>query len=129
LFHYTGKKVYRKLAEQAMRYLAAPQVAEVYSAAGVLLADGELRTDPTHLTVVGHKDDPSLQTLLKVALSFPSGYKRVEVLDRREGPLPNPDVEYPDLAKAAAFVCANQRCSRPAFNADELRAIAARLSK
>ncbi|MHB2021397.1 MAG: YyaL domain-containing protein, partial [Candidatus Xenobia bacterium] len=127
LSRYTGKPEYRKLAEQSMRYLAAPEIAEVYSAAGILLADTELHTDPTHLTIVGRTSDPDAHALLLTALGFPGAYKRVEWLDRQEGPLPNGDVEYPDMKRAAAYVCSDNRCSRPAFTPDALKAIADRL--
>jgi hypothetical protein len=52
-------------------------------------------------------------------------YKRVEWWDRSEGPLPNPDVAYPELGRAAAFVCAEGRCSRPLFSVEDLLALAA----
>jgi hypothetical protein len=48
-------------------------------------------------------------------------YLRREWWDRREGALPNPDVRYPQLASAAAFVCVDTRCSVPLFTEQELR--------
>jgi hypothetical protein len=39
----------------------------------------------------------------------------VEWWDRKEGPLPHPDVEYPELDRAAAFVCTENTCSLPIF--------------
>ena len=47
------------MTDQAMRYLAAPEIAERLPAASVLLVDYEVVRPPLHLTVVGHKDDPA----------------------------------------------------------------------
>jgi uncharacterized protein YyaL (SSP411 family) len=122
LSHYTGRGEYGKIAERALGFLTAPEVARRPQTGGVLLADGEVRTPPLHLTVVGGKDDPSSWALLATALGEPSTYKRVELWDRRDGPLPHADVAYPELKRAAAFLCTEGRCSAPAFTPEELRA-------
>jgi uncharacterized protein YyaL (SSP411 family) len=121
LAHYTGKPEYRAMAEQAMRFLSVPEVARRFGTAGVLLADRELRTEPLHVTVVGRRDDPATQSLLRAALAEPAAYKRVELWDKAEGALPRADVTYPELAVAAAFVCTEGRCSAPARSPEELR--------
>jgi hypothetical protein len=95
--------------------------------AGILITDAELATDPTHLTVVGGKDDPAAVDLFRSAIRYPSGYRRIEWWDRREGPMPNSDVQYPDFARAAAFVCTAGACSLPQFSGAEMLALAARL--
>ena len=124
LNQYTGDSQYGKMAAQAMRYVGTPQIARVFPAAGVLVADYEFTHPPTHLTVVGHKDDPAAQTLFQAALRMPSGYNRIEWWDQREGALPHADVEYPPLdeAKAAAFVCSERTCSKPIFDPDQIQA-------
>ena len=48
---------------------------------------------------------------------YPSFYKRLEWWDTREGKLPNPDVQYPSVPRAAAYVCTERTCSAPIFNA------------
>jgi hypothetical protein len=73
-----------------------------------------------HLTVVGHKDDPAAKELFLAALQYPVLYKRLEWWDTREGKLPNPDVQYPAVQKAAAYVCTERTCSAPIFNAQEV---------
>jgi uncharacterized protein len=93
----------------------------------VLLVDAELSSEPAHLTIVGPRGDAKAKALLVAALSEPTGYKRVELWDRHDGPLPNSDVEFPDLGRPAAFACANGRCSLPAFTPEDLRARAAKL--
>jgi uncharacterized protein YyaL (SSP411 family) len=127
LHRYTGRQTDRKLSDRAMAFLAVPDVARRFSTASVLLADSERASEPAHLTVVGPRSDSRTAALLAAALSVPASYKRVELWDRRDGPLPNSDVEFPDLDSPAAFACANGRCSLPAFEPRDLRARAARL--
>jgi len=122
LFHYTGDAHYDELAKQAMRYLAADPIVRRLPAASALLSDLEISRPPLHLTIVGHKDDPAAQALFQSALHYPANYKRLEWWDTREGKLPNPDVQYPELSKAAAFVCTSRVCSAPIFNPADLAA-------
>lgn len=122
LEHFTANEEYKKLAAHSMRFLAEPRVAQQFSTGGVLTADLEISSDPIHITIVGHKDDPAAQELFHTAVSYPSGYKRVEWWDKREGNLPNPDVQYPELKTAAAFVCTNNTCSAPITKADQVHA-------
>lgn len=130
LYHFTGKQGYKKTAGLAMRYLATPEVARKHKilVAGPLLADVELNSDPAHITVIGAKSDAHAQQLFLAGIRYPSGYKRVEWLDSKEGPLPNTDVEFPTLPKAAAFACANKRCSLPVFKPEGVAAMVDRLN-
>ncbi len=120
LFHYTGDSKYRRMSDAAMRYLAAAPIATKLPVASVLLADYEAGRPPLHLTVVGHKDDPAARALFLAAMQYPSSYKRLEWWDTREGKLPNPDVQYPAVQRAAAYVCTERTCSAPIFNAEEV---------
>ena len=130
LARYTGNDTYRADAEHAMRFLVTREVAlKRRSEAGILIADAELAGSPAHLTIVGSKADPAAQALFAQAQGHPEGYKRIEWWDRSEGPMPNPDVQYPQLPKAAAYVCSQNRCSLPVFTGDELLALAQRLGK
>ena len=68
---------------------------------------------------LAHRHSPAccrLQALQVSALRYPADYLRVDWWDRREGPLPNPDVTYPKLARAAAFACTGNACSLPVFD-------------
>jgi uncharacterized protein YyaL (SSP411 family) len=127
LHHYDGDAKHEAMAKHAMRYLAAPEVASALPVGNVLLADLELRQQPLHVTVVGAKRDAAARSLFATAAALPHGYKQVEWLDRAEGPLPGSTVEYPSMAKPAAFVCSGNRCSRPAFTAAELETLVGRL--
>jgi uncharacterized protein YyaL (SSP411 family) len=129
LDRYFGNEVYRDYASHAMRYLTGVSAEVARPMPGVLLADEELAVEPTHMTIVGHKDDPRAQALHATARAYPARYKRLEWLDLREGKLPNPDVEYPDLGEPAAFACSNRICSYPSFNAEELAATVAQMAK
>jgi uncharacterized protein YyaL (SSP411 family) len=88
----------------------------------VLLTDFELTRPPLHLTVVGPKSEAAAQSLFRAALEYPSLYKRVEWWDTREGKLPNPDVQYPSVARAAAYICTERTCSAPIFKAEDVSA-------
>ncbi len=128
LARYTGDERYRADAELAMRYLVTPEVALMrMTEAGILVADLELGSDPTHFTIVGRKDDPAAQALFRTAVRHPSSYRRIEWWDRREGPLPNMDVRYPEFERAAAFVCTQGSCSLPQFRPEDLLALANRM--
>jgi len=129
LFRYTGDDAHRRLSDRAMAFLAIPEVAERFSTASVLLADAERSAEPPHLTIVGSREDAGARRLLAAAVAAPGagGYKRVELLDERDGALPNLDVEFPKLDRPAAFVCAGGRCSLPAFTPAELGKRLARL--
>lgn len=129
LHRYFGEERYRDQAAHAMRYLASAAAEMIRPLPGVLLADEELAVEPTHMTIVGHKDDAKARTLHALARALPARYKRLEWLDLREGKLPNPDVEYPDLGEPAAFACSNRICSYPSFNAEELKATVAQMAK
>jgi len=121
LYRYGGAAAARGSARHAMRYLASPQIADgerLHS--GILLADEELGSAPTHVTVVGHKDDTGAQSLHAAALRYPVVYRRIDWWETREGAMPNPDVRYPQLARAAAFICTGNSCSLPVFNAADL---------
>jgi hypothetical protein len=131
LGHYTGKKEYAAMAERAMRYVASPQVikAQGFSTAGILLANGEVGTEPTHVTIVGAKDDAGARALFATALRDAPVYTRVEWYDAKEGALPNMDVEYPALPAPAAFMCSNDACSTPMGTPEALAAKLGRVGR
>ena len=128
-YQYTGDEAIQTISQDAMKFPVTPEIAKEYTAAGTLLADSELTAQPTHLTIVGHKDDAASLALFRSALQFPSGYRRVEWWDKREGTLPRGDVEYPELDTPAAFVCTERSCSSPITDPAKLLLKAAALSK
>lgn len=131
LFQYTGKQEDQQMAKQCMRYLSTPAVARIRSimVAGILIADRQISTVPFHITIVGAKKDPQAKSLFLTALRSPSVYRRIEWYDRTEGNLPNMDVEYPELPKAAAFSCGNGTCSTPAYDSAALSTLIEKRTK
>ena len=63
LNRYYGNEAYREQASHAMRYLASASAEMARPLPGVLLADEELAIEPTHMTIVGRKDDARAQAL------------------------------------------------------------------
>jgi uncharacterized protein YyaL (SSP411 family) len=122
LNRYTADARYRKLALHAAKFLAAATAALDAPRTEVLLTDRELATAPIHITVVGGKADPAARALHAAALGFPAGYLQVDWWDRAEGPLPNPEIQYPTLPRAAAFACTQGTCSNPVFEPQSITA-------
>lgn len=130
LRRYSGKDDFAALAAHAMRYLASDHVTGMPRLlAGVALSDDQLAIEPVHITIVGHRDDPKAISLHAAARAIPELYRRVDWWDKREGPMINPDIEYPELDEAAAFACSAQLCSRPAFSAAELKHVLVEMAK
>lgn len=124
--HYSGDTAFDAAARHGMAWLVALAANDIV-APGATLADAELSREPMHVTILGRKDDPEARALYAAARRYPTRYLRIEWIDRREGPMPNPDVEYPDMPQAAAFACANGACSLPVFEPNEIAAIVRRI--
>ena len=121
MFRTTSNTKYSAMSESAMRFLTSDSVVDSRPFfPGLLLADREMTTEPIHIAIVGRKDDAAAKNLHVAALAYPEPYLRVDWWDRREGPLPNPDVTYPTLAKAAAFACTGNACSLPVFDPQKI---------
>jgi uncharacterized protein len=115
LHFYTGEARYLEIARAGMGYLASPPIQDAYGfLPDVLLAEDELRNEPVHVAIVGPKDDARAAALYAAALRYPLSDKRAEWWDKREGPLANADVDYPDYPEGpAAFACTRNYCSLP----------------
>jgi len=120
LSHYTGMPHEHEIAENALRFPAAPEVAQsrLSAVGGLLLAQQEVAAEPLHVAIVGRKTDASARNLFLAAIRYPVIYKQVEWIDRSTG---EPDAgQYPDLPRAAAYICTNGACSSPVFSPDDL---------
>ncbi|HET9446373.1 MAG TPA: DUF255 domain-containing protein [Steroidobacteraceae bacterium] len=127
LHRYTGEARYRAMSDYALRMLVTEQIAgSLLTAPGILLAAFESANDPLHITIVGGKDDAAARALFDSASRYAAVYRRIEWWDRREGNMPNPDVRYPQLARAAAFICTDSTCSLPIFDASKVATEVAR---
>lgn len=124
LWRYLGRPEDKELAEHAVKYLAAEAARGRRPVApALLLLDRQLSHEPLHITVVGNKDDAAAVALHEAAVKFPATDKRIDWWDRREGPMMNGDITYPELAQAAVFACSNRLCSLPAYSAEELKTV------
>ena len=123
LSHYSGNQQYKASALHAMQYLTSlDNPNNLRYLAGPLIANDELAADPAHITIVGSKSDPAALALYQKALQYSVLHRRIEWWDQAEGKMPNPDVQYPSLAKAAAFICVDHACSTPIFTPEKLHA-------
>lgn len=73
LWHYSEKDSHKKLRDQALSYLAVPEVALEFNTGGVLLADLESRLDPIHFTLGG----PEAEKLRPGLLEYPTYYRMI----------------------------------------------------
>jgi uncharacterized protein YyaL (SSP411 family) len=116
-----GNQQDKSAATAIFSYLAGSQFSDsIYASAAILILDNELANPPLHIVISGPKTDPVAAELFTTALAHPRIYKNLEWWDKAEGPLPNPDDSYPTFAKPAAFVCADHRCSFPAYKPTEI---------
>jgi uncharacterized protein YyaL (SSP411 family) len=104
-----------EMAQSALRWALLPEVISHRGpyVGALLLATEEVHNDPLHVTVVGGKDDPVAKAMFAAALRAPTSNKLVEWWDRREGPPPRGESIFPNLPKAASYLCANGACSTP----------------
>ena len=110
------------MASEAMRYLAAEQVAAAPLSAGILLANEDATRTAIHVTVVGAQTDPGAIALHNAALRSITSHELIELRDPSDAnPLPT-DISYPHLNKPALYLCTATACSSPVFRAEEVRA-------
>jgi uncharacterized protein YyaL (SSP411 family) len=113
-------------AEQAMRYLASPQVALKPLSAGVLLANQDVTEAAIHVTILGSLRDPKFVALHTAALRAITSHELIETRDPSD-PHPAPStIAYPRLDRAAMFLCTSHACSSPIFQPEQVRARIAR---
>ena len=111
LFHYSARSEDEQMAKTALRFC------EMHSAAGsrggyvggLLLAERELQSEPTHVVVIGPRNDPAAQQLFLAAVFHPVDYEQIQWFDAHDPSAGS----YPALPHPAAFLCTNQSCSSP----------------
>ena len=125
LFHETENARDRQMAETALRFAGAPEIAKarLSSVGGLLLAGQELAADPLHIAIVGKRDDANAKKLFETALGCSVIYKQVEWIDPSDKTSFPDAAIYPDLAQSAAYLCANRACSAPVFDPPHLVAL------
>jgi uncharacterized protein YyaL (SSP411 family) len=122
LYHYTGNARDQRIAQTALRFAAAPEVAKsrLSSVGGLLLAEQEMAHDPLHIAIVGNRSDVSAHNLFKAAVTYPCIYKQVEWIDPSQKHSGPGSSIYPTLGQSAAYVCAQRSCSAPVFDPTQL---------
>ncbi len=121
LNRYYGNEYYREQASHAMRYLSSLSAEMARPLPGILLADEELAVEPTHITIVGHKDDPRQKRCMRSRAPCRPGTSAWNGSICVKANCPIPMLNIPDLGEPAAFACSNRICSYPSFNAEELQ--------
>lgn len=123
LFHYSGRPSDRALAEEALSFFMVEGATEGFNGGAVLLANDEMKRDPTHITVVGDASSDLRRQLAEAARSGPSSYLRLDIWAPGT-PLPaNSQLEYPSRPPVAAYICAAGRCSPPVVTVESLRGV------
>jgi uncharacterized protein len=91
--------------------------------------DQELSNDPFQGTVIGTESDPFAHDLFSACQKYPLAYRQTEWLDRKKGPLPNQNVDYPELEKSAVFICTGDTCSSPKYTVQDVEQIISKGNK
>jgi uncharacterized protein len=118
----TGNSSFHANAEEAMRYLASPQVALKPLSAGILLANQDATEAPIHVTVLGSSTDSGFAALHTAALRSITSHELIETRDPSDShPAPS-TIAYPHLNRPALFLCTANACSSPIFQANLVRA-------
>jgi uncharacterized protein YyaL (SSP411 family) len=118
----TGESRYHATSAEAMRYLAADQIALRPLSAGILLAHEDFSESPLHITVLGSTSDTLAAALHTAALRSLTSHELIEWRDPASAhPLPTA-VTYPKLNKPALFLCTAQACSSPIFRPEDVAA-------
>ncbi|WP_165837612.1 DUF255 domain-containing protein [Zavarzinia aquatilis] len=128
LHHQTGDAALGAAARRIFAFLQHQEAASPGSFwPGLLVLDGEAAAEPLHVVVTGRRGESA--ALFAAARALPRPWKRVELYDAAEGPLPNIAVTLPDLGRPAAFICTATTCSLPVFEPAEIAQTVERLSQ
>jgi uncharacterized protein YyaL (SSP411 family) len=116
LFHLTGKDDYRLTAERTLQsVVGAPQPLPI---ALIGLAIDEWFRPPVHIAVVGMPDDEATQDLWKAGQRLYCPRKMVKMFHPQQGSLKWGDITFPYEGKPAVFICTDQICLAPLYQAE-----------
>jgi len=116
LFHLTGKDEYRSTAERTLQsVVGTPQPLPI---ALIGLAVDEWFRPPVHIAVVGMPDDGMTQDLLEAGQRLYCPRKIVKMFHPNQGSLKWGDITFPYGGKPAAFICTDQICLPPLYQAE-----------
>ena len=119
LFHLTDNANYRSTAERTLlSVVSTPQPLPV--ALMGLVADEWFRS-PIHIAIVGVPEDVSTQALLLEGQKLYCPGKIMRSFDPREGGAKWGDITLPYDGRSVAFVCTDQICLAPVFQAENVK--------
>ncbi|MDH5563481.1 MAG: hypothetical protein OEY91_07665, partial [Nitrospirota bacterium] len=119
LFHLTNHDEYRSVAERTLQSVVfTPQPLPI---AVIGLAVDEWFRPPVHIAVVGELDDFRTQALRKEAQRLFCPGKMIKEFQRQLVPMRWGEVTFPELEAPAAFICTDQICLAPVYEAKEMK--------
>jgi hypothetical protein len=119
LFHITRKDEYRSTAEHTLQsVVGTPQPLPI---ALIGLAVDEWFRPPVHIAVVGMPDDVRNKALLKEARQLYCPRKMVKIFDPQHGVMKWGEITFPYDGKPAAFICTDQICLAPLYEAGGMK--------
>ena len=122
LYRHTDTTGYRDVAENVLRLCAS----ETGSTFEYALAADDLVTYPLNLVVVGDPDQEAAAALRRASNRFYRPGKIVTPLDPALGPAQLGELTYP-ADRVALYACAQNRCSKPILDPQDLPDQVARL--
>jgi uncharacterized protein YyaL (SSP411 family) len=116
LFHLTGKDIYRLTAERTLAsVVGTPQPLPI---ALIGLAVDEWFRPLVHIAVVGMPDDVEIKALWDEAGRLYCPRKVVKAFDPQQSTMKWGEITFPYDGKAAAFICTDQMCLAPVYQAE-----------
>jgi len=119
LFHLTHNDDYRSTAEQTLlSVVGTPQPLPI---ALIGLAADEWFRPPVHIAIVGMPEDVRTQALLLEGQQLYCPGKIMRSFDPRKGQAKWGDITFPYDGRSVAFVCTDQICLAPVFQAQKMK--------
>ena len=119
LFHLTNKEEYRLTAEQTL--LSVVGIPQPLPVALMGLAADEWFRHPVHIAIVGMPGDVKTQSLLLEGQQLYCPGKIMRSFNPREGQATWGDITFPYDGRPVAFVCTDQICLAPVFQAGNVK--------
>jgi uncharacterized protein YyaL (SSP411 family) len=119
LFHLTNNEEYRSTAEQTLlSVVGTPQPLPI---ALIGLAVDQWYRPPVHIAIVGIPEDIGTQALWLEGQQLYCPGKIIRRFDPREGQAKWGDITFPYDGRSVAFVCTDQICLAPVFQAKKVK--------
>lgn len=120
LHYLTGKADYRDLAARTIKAVSYPQIIDTVTGASLAAIIDLYMNPPTHIVLVGKREDERTRLMLESSLHAYAPRKLVQVLDPTCGPLTIGDCTYEEDDEPTAYVCIRSVCAEPVKGPDRL---------